>query len=470
MSGRDPETIPYYCNSLDFGRLLEEYPPAPAFYERVYRADREWLHELQDARFRHQIARAWEIPFYQRHWRAAGLEPGDIQSLDDLTKIPPYTVYDIRDSIAQHPPFGDFMGLSPADGRRMPLVLQTSGGTTGLPRAMLYAPQEREVMALLRGRCLHMHGVRTGDLVQVTFSLGLSNGGFLIREAVWKYSGAVPVMTGSGNSTPTRRQVEIAQAWGTTVLAGFPAYLRHMALVARDEMKIDPRSLCVRLLTSHLGVEDRKTIEGLWGAPCYDSYGIHEAGLMAAECTQQNGMHIYEDAVLLEIADPESGRLLPAGERGNVFITALYKYGAPVIRYNVNDISAIMPGTCRCGSTLLRLEKIFGRSDNMVKLRGVNIFPEAIGALLGGDPRITGEYVCVVERVGAAERDEMTVMVEVAESSVDRSKLRADLAQRLHDGLGIRIGVELVDRGGLDQYTGLTVTSKIKRLVDKRKA
>ncbi len=414
------------------------------------------------------MARAWEIPFYQRRWRAVGLEPGDIRTLDDLAKIPPYSVADVRESIASHPPFGDFMGISPADG--IPLVLQTSGGTTGLPRPMLYAPQEREVMALLRGRCLHMHGVRPGDIVQVTMSLGLSNGGFLMREAIWKYTGAVPLMTGSGATTPSRRQIEIARAWGTTVLTGFPAYLRHLGIVARDEMKIDPREVGIRVLSSHLGTDDRKVIEELWGAPCYDSYGVHEAGLIAAECERQSGMHIFEDAFVIEVVDAETGAPLPLGSKGKVYITTLYKYGAPVVRYDVGDISALMPGTCECGSTLLRMAKIFGRSDTMIKLRGVNVFPEAVGALVAEDPRVTGEFFCVVDRVGPAGRDEMTVSVEVAAPGIDREALRRDLEQRLHEALGVRIAVQPVDRGGLDQYTGLTQTSKIKRVLDRRKS
>lgn len=415
------------------------------------------------------MARAWEIPFYQRRWRAAGLEPGDVRTLDDLTKIPPYSVADIRESIASHPPFGDFMGISPADGKRMPLVLQTSGGTTGLPRPMLYAPQEREVMDLLRGRCLHMHGVRPGDIVQVTMSLGLSNGGFLMREAIWKYTGAVPLMTGSGASTPTRRQIEIARAWGTTVLTGFPAYLRHLAIVARDEMRIDPREMGIRLLTSHLGTDDRRVLEDLWGAPCYDSYGVHEAGLMAAECHRQSGMHIFEDAFVIEVVDAETGAPVPAGSRGKVYITTLYKHGAPVVRYDVGDVSALMPGTCECGSTLLRMEKIFGRTDTMVKLRGVNVFPEAIGALVAEDPRASGEFFCVVDRVGEAGRDEMTVSVEVAGPEIDRDALERDLERRLREALGVRIAVQPVDPGALDQLTGLSQSSKIKRVLDRRK-
>ena len=307
------EHVPYYWQSLDFARLTADYPPPPAFYDTVYCMPREQLRALQEKRFIAQMQRAWEIPFFQRHWGAAGMQAGDIKSLDDLAKIPPYTVHDIRASIERNPPFGDFMGVTPADGARMPLVLQTSGGTTGLPRPMLYAPQDRETMAILGGRRLSMQGVKPGDRVLVTYSLGLTNGGFMGREAIWKYSGALPVMTGSGASTPTRRQIELAKAWGINVILGFPAYLRHMALVARDELGIDPKSLGLRLLGSHLGVEDRKAIEDLWGAPCMDLYGINETGMVASECQHQDGMHIHEDAVIIEICDAENARPVATG-------------------------------------------------------------------------------------------------------------------------------------------------------------
>ena len=462
--------VPYYWQALDFAKLTAEYPPPPYFYESVYRMPRDALRTLQEQRFLAQMQRAWEIPFFQRHWNNAGMARGDIKSLDDLVKIPPYTVHDIRASIERNPPFGDFMGVSPADGAHMPLVLQTSGGTTGLPRPMLYAPQDRETMAILGGRRLSMQGVRPGDRVLVTYSLGLTNGGFMGREAIWKYSGALPVMTGSGTSTPTRRQIEIAKAWGINVILGFPAYLRHMAIVARDEMGIDPKSLKLKVLGSHLGVEDRKVIEDLWGAPCMDSYGINETGMVASECSHQDGMHIHEDAVIIEICDPETAQPVPTGERGNMFITSLYKYSAPQIRFNVNDVSALRTGQCACGSTLQRLDKIFGRADNMIKLRGVNVFPEAVGALVSEDARCTGEYFCVVERVGAAGTEEMTVMVELKDASTASDAVRDDLDRRFKEGLGVKCKVVSVSRGGLDSYTGVSQNSKIKRVLDRRAA
>jgi len=461
--------VPNYWSSLDFPKLLRDYPPPPTFFDTVYRMPRAALRKLQEERFLATVARAWDIPFFRRHWGAAGLAPGDIRSLDDLGKLPPYGVHELRESQERNPPFGDFMGISPEDGKRMPLVLQTSGGTTGMPRPMLYAPVDREVMAILRGRCLMMNGVHPGDMMQVTYSLGLSNGGLGVREAIWRYTGAVPVMTGSGITTPTRRQIEIAKAWGVNVVLGFPAYLRHMALVARDEMGIDVRDLGVRLVGSHLGMEDRALIEDLWGAPCSDSYGTHEVGMAASDCEFRAGMHIHEDAVLIEIVDPATGKAVPDGERGTIFVTTLFRHGAPFVRYNINDVSAIVPGTCECGSTLRRLEKIFGRSDNMIKLRGVNIFPEAVGALVAEDRRTTGEYFCIVERTGREGRDEMTVLVECMDETIDRAQVESDLMRRLREALNVQIAVTAKDRGDLDAHTGLSKTSKIKRIDDRRK-
>jgi phenylacetate-CoA ligase len=463
------EPVPNYWTSVDFPRLLQDYPPPPQFFESVYRMPRVQLHALQEMRFLATVRRAWEIPFFQRHWGEAGLVPDAIRSLEDLAKLPTYSVQELRESQDRFPPFGDFMGITPADGKRMPLVLQTSGGTTGMPRPMLYAPVDREVMAIMRGRCLAMNGVHPGDMVQVTYSLGLSNGGLGVREAIWRYTGAVPVMTGSGITTPTRRQIEIAKAWGSNVILGFPAYLRHMALVARDEMGIDPRSLGIKLVGSHLGMEDRSVIEELWGAPCSDSYGTHEVGMVSSDCVHRDGMHIHEDCVLVEILDPQTKEPVAEGEKGTLHLTTLFRYGAPFIRYNINDVSSLMPGTCACGSTLRRLSKIFGRSDNMIKLRGVNVFPEAVGAIVAEDRRSTGEYFVIVERVGRDHRDEMTVLVECMNASVDAPSLEADLRRRMKEALGVQIEVAAKPRGDLDAYTGLTKTSKIKRLDDRRK-
>ena len=459
---------PRYAAALDFERLWREFVPAPEFLESTCRMARGALRELQEARFARQMERAWQIPFYRRHWGAAGIEPGDIKGLDDLAKLPPFSVHDLRESIARCPPWGDLIALDPACDEPMPLVLQTSGGTTGMPRPMLFSPRDREVMNILTGRRLHMQGVRPFDVVQVVLSLGLANGGFLAREGIWKYTGAVPVMTGSGAQTPTRRQIEIMRAWKSNVLVGFPAYLRHIALVMRDELKQDAAALGVKSLIVHLGTDDRAALEELWGAQAYDTYGTNECGSLAAECAEKSGMHIFEDAFVLEVVDPETLAPRAAGERGVVLQTTLFKHLAPLIRFNSNDVSAFAPGECACGSTHRRIEKIYGRADNMVKLRGVNLFPEAVGALVAENRQSSGEYVCIVERAGEAGREEMTVLVEARDAQVEKPALERSLAGRFKEALGVKLIVQAVDAGSLDAMTGLSRTSKVTRLIDRR--
>jgi phenylacetate-CoA ligase len=474
MSKPDPDWIahlprpPLYSESLDFAALYKEFPPAPDFFRTVYKLPRHEIRALQERRFLDTVARGWEVPFYQRHWRQAGLEPGDIRSLDDIEKIPPYNVHDLRASIERNPPWGDYWGITLEDGARMPLVLQTSGGTTGLPRPMIYAPRDREVMSIMGGRRLAMQGVRPGDLVQITMSMGLTNAGMLSREYVWKYTGAIVLATGSGAATPTRRQIELAQHWKSTVLIGIPSYVRHLALVARDEMNIDPRSLGIRIICAGLGPEPRAALEELWGASVMQQYGTNESGMMAVECPFKNGFHIFEDAYLLEVSDPDKRAAAPAGQKGNLYITCLFKYAAPVIRFDSNDISAMCVDPCPCGGTHQRLQGIFGRADNMVRLRGINVFPEAIATVVVADPRCNGEYFCEVES-GTGERDEMTVKVEARDASVDRVALQKELQQRLKEVLSVTLNVEVVAAHALDKLTGLTQTSKIKRLADKRK-
>src|ERR1039458_9031684 len=308
------EKIPRYYRSLDFEALWREYPPPPEYFRSTYTFSRDELRALQEIRFVKQIERAWQIPFYERRWKAAGIGKGDIRGLDDLAHIPPFSVHDLRDSIARDPPWGDYMGIDFARDEPLPLVLQTSGGTTGLPRPMIFSPRDREVINIITGRRLYMQGVRPFDLVQVVLGLGLTNGGVAAREGIWKYTGAVPVMTGTGAQTPTKRQIEIMKAWKTNFLVGFPAYLRHMGLVARDEMKIDPRELHLKGLIVHLGVDDRSSLEELWGAPVLDTYGTNECGSLASECMHKTGMHVFEDAFILEVNDADTGAPKAAGE------------------------------------------------------------------------------------------------------------------------------------------------------------
>jgi phenylacetate-CoA ligase len=352
-------------------------------------------------------------------------------------------------------------------------VFQTSGGTTGLPRAMMYAPRDREVMNINTGRRMYMQGVRPFDLVQVAVATGLPNAGFLMRESLWKYTGAVPIISGTGSQTATRRQVELMRGWGVHFFAALGAYLRHVAAVARDEMNFDVRELKLKGLLSWLGVEDRTQIEKLWGTDVFDNYGTNELGTVCCDCRHKTGMHIFEDSFIAEIADRETLAPLADGEKGTLIVTALFKYAAPMIRFNSNDILSFVAGECPCGSTHRRLSKVFGRADNMVKIRGTNIFPEAIGAFIAEFDQCGGEYVCIVDAPSASGREEIMVKVEATAtataSSVAKSELGAALAVRLHQGLGVGVNVEVVDKGALGALTGIDEAMKVRRLIDRRK-
>jgi phenylacetate-CoA ligase len=459
--------IPRYAAALDFQALWQEFPPADEYFATAYRRSTEEIRAIQNERFLRQMSRAWQVPFYKKHWDGAGMTPGDIRSLDDLDRIPPFSVRDLRSSLEEQPFWAGYIGIDPDSDDPMPLIVQTSGGTTGLPRPMIFTPRDREVMNIMTGRRLYMQGVRPFDLVQVSLSMGLTNGGVLAREGIWKYTGAVPVMTGSGAQTSTRRQIELLQAWKAKFLIGFPAYLRHMGLVARDELGIDPRTLGVKGLILHLGLDDRKALEELWGADAFDTYGCNECGTMACECSHKSGMHLFEDAFVMEVNDLETLKPKQPGERGVIFITTLFKHAAPMIRYNMNDVTSWVEGTCACGTHQRSISKIFGRSDNMVKLRGVNVFPEAIGAIVSANRRCNGEYICVLEGTPGG-REDMTVMVEAQDDSVPRLALESELAMRLKEALSVKVRVQMVGGGELDRLTGLSQTSKIKRLIDKR--
>ncbi len=471
MMNRVPSTstVPKYYAALDFEALWREYAPPSEFFDTTWKLSRDELHAIQNERFLQQMKRAWQVPFYKRYWASHGMQAGDIRNLDDLQFIPPFSVHDLREGSNENPPWMDYIGIDPNADAPMPLVLQTSGGTTGLPRPMIFTPHDREVMNIITGRRLYMQGVRPFDLVQVVLSMGLTNGGILAREGIWKYTGAVPVMTGSGAQTPTRRQIEILKAWKSKFLVGFPAYIRHMGLVARDELGVDPRTLGVKGLIVHLGNESRSALETLWGADVYDTYGCNECGTMAAECQHKSGMHIFEDAFVLEVNDPDTMRPKGPGEKGVAVITTFFKHAAPMIRYNMNDITSLTAGECSCGSKHARISRIYGRSDNMVKLKGVNVFPEAIGAIISEDSRTTGEYICILDR-DSQGRDEMTVRVEAAGDSDRLEQLEDALRIRLKEALGVTLKIEAVKRGEVAKFTGLTETSKIKRLLDRRPA
>jgi phenylacetate-CoA ligase len=324
-------------------------------------------------------------------------------------------------------------------------------------------------------RALYIQGGRPGDVCQIPATCSLANLGWCIYVACHSYLGILPLTTGSGVVTASRRQVEIAQDFGTNLWLSFPEYMTQLAKVYRDEFGKDVRDLRTRLITSFLGPDTENTlrnqVEQLWGCDVYDNYGTHEIGLGAFECKEKDGLHFMEDTLFFEIVDTESGNPVPDGEAGNLVVTVLHRKIPPVIRFNLRDLCRIKyTAQCGCGSHFRRMDKFLGRSDDMVKLRGVNVYPMGCLPAIKSDPRTTGEWVCVVERFerDSVIRDEMTVRVEVSKTADTRDGLKETLEKRLQNDLSVKVAVELVSEGELAEIANLGREGKPRRLVDRR--
>lgn len=467
--------LPIYQKSIDWDAFFSEYPVPDVFARTVFKWPRERLREFQNKRFMRLVEIGWRNEFYRRRWSAVGLQPGDVQSIDDIAKLPSYTSDDVKTDQQEHPPFGHFHGAGRELLKSMPLKVQTSGGTTGKPRATLYGPTDWEMNGLTQARAMYIQGVRPGDVVQIPATCSLANLGWCVYKGCHDYLGVLPVTTGSGIVTASRRQLETAFDWGTNVWCSFPEYLTQLAKVCREELGRDIRELKTKSIHSFLGPDTdnslRKQLEELWGCDVYDLYGTNEMGSAAFECRHKNGVHVMEDCIFLELEDVDTGAPVTDGDTGNMVVTILHRSLPPVIRYNVRDLARIVATEpCQCGSCFKRMDKFLGRSDDMVKLRGVNVYPMACLPAIKSDQRTTGEWICVVDRLEdkGVIRDEMTVRVEVQRSATSVDGLKEILAKRLQGDLGVKVGIELVKEGSLAEVANLGREGKPKRLLDRR--
>lgn len=453
-------SYPTYFEAFDARQMLADYPIGDAFLARYAGMSRDELRGIQEARFATLMARGWQVPFYRRLWGERGIEPGDIRSLDDLTKLPVYDKADLMASVAAHPPYGDFAGLDDA-ATRTPAILHTTSGTTGRPQPLLFGPKGREITNLLVGRMYRWQGLSPGDVVQSVYGHGMINGGHYIREAVTHFTNALFLSAGTGVETRSAAQVRLMADFGVTVLVGFVDYLRRLAEVARDEGLLD--QMQVRMICGHLGTEDRAATEAAWGgAKAFDWYGVGDTGSIAGEGPERDGLYVWEDAQYLELLGVEDGRPVAAGETGDMVVTCLFKDDvAPCIRFNTHDITHELGGPGEIA--FKRIAGFKGRSDNMVKLRGINVFPHAIGAIIENRADLTGEYVCRLTRDPGSGRDDMVVTLETRGGS-DAGQLAALLRQ----GLGVEVAVALVEPGGTAAATQIDSRQKPIRLIDER--
>lgn len=454
-------TFPTYFEAFDPKQLLADYPVGDAFVARYTGMSRDELRGIQEARFARLMARGWQVPFYRRLWGARGIEPGDIRGLDDIVKLPVYDKADLMASIADHPPYGDFAGMGGAD--RPPVIFHTTSGTTGRPQPLLFGPKGREITNLLVGRMYRWQGLRPDDVVQSVYGHGMINGGHYIREAVTHFTNSLFLSAGTGIETRSAQQVSLMADFGVTVLVGFVDYIRKLAEAARDSGLLE--RINIRMICGHLGTEDRAATEAAWGgATAFDWYGVGDTGSIAGEGPEREGLYVWEDAHYLELLEVDGGTPVARGAMGDMVVTCLFKDDiAPCIRFNTHDITHELTGTNATGMAFTRIAGFKGRSDNMVKLRGINVFPHAIGAIIENRADLTGEYVCRLTRDPATQRDDMLVILESRGGSD-----AAALATLLRQGLGVEVAVALERPGGTAALTQIDVRQKPIRLIDER--
>jgi phenylacetate-CoA ligase len=450
--------------AVDYEAAARLYPPPPEYFESAWFDEPEKIEQKQLARLRARADQAGRVPFFAKRWAEAGFDPRDLHTLEDLWKAPYYTVDDIRKSIEAHPPYGDYQGVTPEMALHEPMRIFMSGGTTGQSRPTFYTAWDREVGGILMARQMYLQGVRPGDVVLNSWSYGTHNGAFSFDEALHRWLNCVVITASTGNVTSSQRQVQLAIDYGATAILTTGDYLLRLAEVAR-EMGYDPiKDLKLRAVSN---IGDTKLLEETFGVPAYASYGFHEVQSVAVECPAKAGLHIFEDCFVVQVVDPDTGERLPDGEIGSLVVTELYKTGSPQFRYNIMDLSCLYPRErCECGSWLRRMGQFAGRGDNMVKLRGVNVWPEALGELALTHPQVAPDYF--VRAVRANNRDEIIVSVVSEGDPASFPAIAEQVAGMLKDKIGVKMDVEVVGPGALDELTGVNVSPKLKRFRDDR--
>ena len=457
-----------YFGEADYTRILSEYPIGDLFLEGPARLSRDELRALQERRFADVMRRGWEIPFYQRLWGNQGIEAEDIRSIDDLPKLPSFSKSDLMESVDANPPYGDYHGMDAAPGRRN-VVMHTTSGTTGTPQPLFFGAWDREVQNALLARAYLLQGMNEKDVVHSVYGFGMVNGGHYIREAILHFTGAMLLPAGTGLETRSEQQVDLMHRFGATAIVGFADYILKLASVAREKNLEPGKDIPVRMISGHLSADGHSAMAKAWpGADIFDWYGVGDTGIIAAEGPDHDGLYIWEDAHLIEILDADSLTVVDDGKRGNICATVLFKNTIyPVIRFNTNDVSSVLPGRGRIGIGFRRLAGFQGRSDNMVKLRGINVYPTAIAAIIEDIPGLNGEYVCRLRQQN--DRDELLVEVEVSKSeNLQSRRLIENVSETLRERLGVAVQVNLLPAGATAQSTQIDSRQKPIRLIDER--
>ncbi|MGS0746770.1 phenylacetate--CoA ligase family protein [Syntrophomonas erecta subsp. sporosyntropha] len=419
---------------------------------------RKELEKLQLRRLKETVYRMYAfVPAYKDKMDQAGIKPDDINSLADLSKLPFTTKQDLRNNY----PFNLFaIPMSEV------VRIHSSSGTTGKPTVVGYSRRDLDIWSELMARALTSAGANRYSVIQNAYGYGLFTGGLGVHYGVEKL-GAIVIPSSGGN---TKRQIMLMQDFGTTVITCTPSYALFMAEVM-EEMGINPADL--KLKSGIFGAEPwsenmRREIEKKLQIDAYDIYGLSEVigPGVAIECPCKNGLHIAEDHFIPEIIDPETGEAVEDGSPGELVITTITKEALPIIRYRTRDLSILDHHTCECGRTHVRMKKVLGRSDDMVIIRGVNVFPSMVESVLLNIPGVEPHYVLIVDRRG--NLDILEVQVEVSERVFSDEvrkleELSALITRELESALGIGVKVRLVEPKSLQRSEG-----KARRVIDKR--
>ena len=419
------------------------------------------LRALQFARLKNLVERVYNtVPFYKEKLDKAGVKPSDIKCLADISKLPFTTKTDLRDTY----PYG-LLAVPQSE----IVEIHMSSGTTGTPVVDAYTAKDLDDWAEGMARTLSGAGATHNDTIQNAYGYGLFTGGMGVHHGARKL-GATVIPISSGN---TQKQLMLMRDFKSNLFTCTPSYAMYMAEQAK-EMGVDVKKLSLR--AACLGAEPwsegmRNQIESAWGIKAYDIYGLTEitGPGVAFECEAQYGMHVNEDLWFPEIIDPETEQPVPDGEKGELVITTITKEGTPLIRYRTRDITFIITEPCACGRTTRKIHRLFGRTDDMLIIRGVNVFPSQIEDALVDIQGVEPNYLIVVNRNEETHLDEAELHVEVsAEQFTDETKgmeaLRNTISSVMKSKLGIMLKVKLVEPKSIERSTG-----KAKRVIDNRK-
>jgi phenylacetate-CoA ligase len=419
------------------------------------------LKELQLERLKATVKYCYEnVPFYRKKFKEAQLRPEDIRSLDDLAKIP----FTVKDDLRDHYPYGIL-----AKPLKEVVRFHSSSGTTGIPTVVGYTKKDISTWARIMARGLATAGVTSEDIVQVAYGYGLFTGGLGFHYGCEEL-GAATIPAGGG-ITPTKRQIQIMKDMHSTVLCCTPSYALYLAEEAKKE-GIDPEkdfSLRIGIFGAEPWSEaTRKKIEAALNLRAHDVYGLSEiwGPGVGMECEERAGLHIWADHFIMEVIDPETGEVLEPGEKGELVFTTLTREAMPLLRYRSRDISVVEEEPCACGRTHPRMLRILGRSDDMLIIRGVNVFPSQVEHVLMRIPGVGDHYQIIVDR---DILDVLRVKVEVtpevfSDKLAELEALRRRVEEELAAVLNVGAKVELVEPGTIPRTPG-----KAQRVVDLRK-